>query len=225
MPRVARIIGPHYPHHVIQRGNNRSDVFYDQADRRFYLSLLRKYSEKWDARVLAYCLMSNHVHLLVRPSRLASLPKLMQGVGLCYTQAVNRKYDRTGRLWESRYFSSVVEEERYLWAVTRYIEQNPVRAGLTTQPEEYPYSSASAHVLGTADPVIGESIVDFQETGAYSAFMQSSPSDEINLIRRQTRLGKPIGTERFNAQFGVTIGRSTFRRPHGQPRLAETQLS
>ena len=123
MPRISRAVAKGYPHHIIQRGNNRESVFFDDEDRKQYLSLLKKYSEKWSAPVLAYCLMSNHVHLMVRPLSDDSLYKMMQGLTLCYTQYVNRKYQRTGRLWESRYHSCIVDKEQYLWAVARYIEQ------------------------------------------------------------------------------------------------------
>ncbi len=147
MPRIARAVATGYPHHVIQRGNNKEKVFFDKEDRERYLSLLKKYSDKWDSPILAYCLMSNHVHLLTRPDMEESLYKMMQGVTLCYTQYINRKYERTGRLWESRYHSCIVDKERYLWAVARYIEQNPVRAKMVKRVEDYLYSSARARIV------------------------------------------------------------------------------
>ena len=110
MPRIARAVATGYPHHVVQRGNNREKVFLNKEDRERYLSLLKKYSDKWDSPILAYCLMSNHVHLLLMPDMEKSLYKMMQGVTLCYTQYVNRTYKRTGRLWESRY-----EDGQAIW--------------------------------------------------------------------------------------------------------------
>src|SRR3989304_3592865 len=127
MSRIARAVALGFPHHIVQRGNNREKVFLNKEDKEKYLSLLKKYSGKWDSPILAYCLMSNHVHLLTRPTKNESLCKMMQGITLCYTQYINRTYKRTGRLWESRYHSSIVDKEKYLWAVARYIEQNPVR--------------------------------------------------------------------------------------------------
>ena len=100
MPRIARAVAASFPHHVVQRGNNKSAVFFDEEDQHKYLELPRKYSDKWKSPVLAYCLMTNHVHLLVKPRENASLYKMMQGVTLCYPQFVNRRYIRTGRLWE-----------------------------------------------------------------------------------------------------------------------------
>jgi len=218
MPRLARIIGPSYPHHLVQRGNNRREVFSDHADRQYYLALLKRYAQKQAVSILAYCLMSNHVHLLVRPGPSSNLPKMMQGIALCYTQAFNRKYGQTGRLWESRYYSSVVEEERYLWAVSCYIEQNPVRAGLTSYPEKYPYSSAAAHMLGVADPVLGEALFDQGETEGYKTLMRELKPSQIDAIRKQTRSGRPLGTEDFSQKLGGILGRDITQRPRGRPR-------
>ena len=114
MPRIARGVAVKYPHHIVQRGNNREKIFFHEKDKEKYLSLLKKYSEKWDTKILAYCLMSNHVHLLAKPLEEVSLYKMMQGLTLCYTQYVNRTYERTGRLWESRYHSCIVDKEKYL---------------------------------------------------------------------------------------------------------------
>jgi len=114
MPRIARAVALEFPHHVVQRGNNREKVFINEEDKKKYLSLLKEYSGKWDTYIPAYCLMSNHVHLLTRPIKNESLYKIMQGITLCYTQYFNRTYKRTGRLWESRYHSCVVDKEKYL---------------------------------------------------------------------------------------------------------------
>lgn len=121
MPRIGRAVAPGYPHHVIQRGNNRENVFFEKEDRTKYLLLLNKYAVKWNAPIMAYCLMSNHIHLLTKPLSAESLFKMMQGLTLCYTQYINRMYGRTGRLWESRYHSCIVDHDKYLWAVARYI--------------------------------------------------------------------------------------------------------
>ncbi|MCG2708910.1 MAG: transposase, partial [Thermodesulfovibrionales bacterium] len=119
MVRIARAVAAGFPHHVVQRGNNRENVFIDDEDRGKYIGLLKKYSRERDAQILAYCLMSNHVHLLIKPKENDSLYKMMQVVTLCYTQFTNRKYSRTGRLWESRYHSCIVDKDSYLWAVAR----------------------------------------------------------------------------------------------------------
>ena len=155
MPRIGRAVAAGFPHHVIQRGNNREEVFFDVKDRKKYLALLKKYSMKWESTIISYCLMSNHIHLLTKPKSDESLYKMMQGLTLCYTQYFNRTYQRTGGLWECRYHSCIVHHEKYLWAVVRYVEQNPVRAGMVEKAEDYPYSSARAHVNGSKDAVLG----------------------------------------------------------------------
>ena len=109
---------------------------------------------KYRIRILAYCFMGNHVHILVVPGQALALARAMGGTSLVYTQHVNRKYNRSGRLWQNRFFSSVAEEEPYLWAVMRYMEQNPVRARLVKKAEEYRWSSARAHVLGVEDDIL-----------------------------------------------------------------------
>src|SRR4030042_4899418 len=128
MPRIARIVGVGYPHHIIERGNNRERVFMDSMDYETYLFFLSKYSEEKEAAVLAYCLMPNHIHLLGTPSEVEALPKMMQGITLCYSKYFNGENGRTGRLWECRYYSTVIDGEKYLWTVAKYIENNPVRA-------------------------------------------------------------------------------------------------
>src|SRR5208283_3997593 len=194
MPRIARAVAKGYPHHIIQRGNNREVVFYDDEDKKQYLTLLTTYAEKRDSSVMAYCLMSNHVHLLIRPLSEESLSKTMQGTTLCYSQYANRKYGRSGRLWESRYHSCIVDHEKYLWAVARYIEQNPVRAGMVKKTEEYPYSSARAHVKGIKDGVLGEELFSEEQRGDYVQLLRTGMRDEeIGAVRYHTRSGRPLG--------------------------------
>ena len=114
MPRIARIIAIDYPHHIVQRGNNRQQIFFDDQDYGFYRKLLKKYSSEGVLPINSYCLMNNHVHILATPRTLNSLAKMMQKLSLRYTQYVNKKYKRTGRLWESRFFSSIVDKDSYI---------------------------------------------------------------------------------------------------------------
>ena len=198
MSRIARAVALGFPHHVVQRGNNREKVFLHDEDKEKYLSFLKKYSDKWNSPILAYCLMSNHVHLLTRPTKNESLCKMMQGITLCYTQYINRTYKRTGRLWESRYHSSIVDKEKYLWAVARYIEQNPVRGEIVNKAEDYPYSSAKAHIHGVKDEILGEALFEGRQREDYIELMKASiKEEEINNIRNHTRNGRPMGSESF----------------------------
>jgi putative transposase len=219
MPRIARAIAPGFPHHVVQRGNNRDQVFFDREDRRRYLSLLKRYAEKWHSPLLAYCLLSNHVHLLTRPTSETSLYKMMQGLTLCYTQHINRKVGRTGRLWESRYHSCVVEQEKYLWAAARYIEQNPVRARIAERAEEYPYSSARSHVTGKRDPVLGEELFSPEDRGDYVNLLHEPLFPEVaEGLRHHTRRGTPLGDEDFVGRIEAELERSLVRKPRGRPK-------
>ena len=219
MPRIARIVGAGYPHHIIQRGNNRERVFMNFRDYEKYLSSLSKYSEEKKAAVLAYCLMPNHVHLLVRPSEEEALPKMMQGITLCYSKYFNGENGRTGRLWECRYYSTLIDGDSYLWTVSKYIENNPVRAGVVKRPEDYLYSSAKAHLLGRRDPLLKEPLFDKSELNEYKRFIRSEEDKKIiEEIRKQTRLGKPLGDGEFLKTLSEKLGRSLSFRPKGRPR-------
>jgi putative transposase len=219
MPRIGRAVAAGFPHHVIQRGNNREYVFFEKEDRKHYLSLLKKYAAKWDSPVMSYCLMSNHVHLLTRPESDESLFKVMQGLTLCYTQYINRIYGRTGRLWESRYHSCIVDHERYLWAVARYIEQNPVRTGMVEKAEDYPYSSASAHVKGSDDAVLGEDLFANERRQDYILMLRSEISEkEIERLRYATKTGRPFGNEGFVVEMENKLKRRLLQRSKGRPR-------
>jgi putative transposase len=142
MPRVARIVLPHYPHHVVQRGHNKQTVFAEPADFERYLADLRELKSLLDVKVYAFCLMTNHVHLLLAPGEsTASLGQLMKSLAARMTRYRNKLEGRSGTLWESRYKSSVVQTDTYLLACSRYIELNPVRAHLVEQAQDYPWSS------------------------------------------------------------------------------------
>jgi len=224
MSRIARAVALGFPHHVVQRGNNREKVFLNDEDKEKYLSLLKKYSGKWDSPILAYCLMSNHVHLLTRPTKNESLCKMMQGITLCYTQYINRTYKRTGRLWESRYHSSIVDKEKYLWAVARYIEQNPVRVKIVNKAEDYPHSSAKAHIHGVKDEILGEALFEGRQREDYIELMKASiKEEEINSIRNHTKNGRPMGSESFIEKMERKLDRIFKSKPRGRPKKGERQ--
>ena len=213
MPRIARAVAVDFPHHVIQRGNNRDKVFFAQETRTKYLDLLKEYASKWNVSIVAYCLMTNHVHLLVRPGKEESLAKMMQGVSLSYTQYINKRYGRTGRLWESRYHSCIVDEESYLWMVARYIEQNPKRAKIVKNPEDYPYSSAGAHIKGIKNEILTGELFDEVEREEYLKVIKSEAKEsEIGLIRKATKTGKPLGDKRFISLMAETLKRDFITR-------------
>ena len=219
MPRIARAVATGYPHHIIQRGNNRQPVFFKRKDRIFYFSLLKNYSEKWGVSIYAYCLMTNHVHLLATPKKDESLFKMMQGLTLCYTQYINRAYEKTGRLWESRYNSCIVDDETYLWSAARYIEQNPVRAKIVKKAEDYPYSSAKAHITGQSDDLVSEKLFLDQQRKAYISFIREPiPKKEIEDLKYHTRTGRPFGQAGFIGKMEKLLGREFSLKRPGRPR-------
>jgi putative transposase len=219
MPRIARIVGTGYPHHIIERGNNRETVFRDSKDYEKYLFFLSKYSEETKTAVLAYCLMPNHIHLLLKPSEEEALAKMMQGITLCYSKYFNRTNGRTGRLWECRYYSTIIDEDSYLWTVSKYIENNPVRAGIVKRPEDYPYSSAEAHILGRKDALLKEPLFDRNQLDEYRKFVQlEDDKNTLDEIRKQTRLGRPLGDIGFLKGLSETLGCSLSFRPKGRPK-------
>lgn len=140
MPRTARIIIPNMPHHIIQRGNRKQDVFFEKKDYLLYLSFLRDLSIQAGSDVLAYCLMSNHIHLIIKPKDENGL-KFIGELHRKYARCINRKMDWTGHLWQDRY-ASYPMDDAYLYRALRYIELNPVRAGIYKTPEDYNWSSA-----------------------------------------------------------------------------------
>jgi putative transposase len=154
MPRPPRYNVAGVPQHVVQRGNNRQATFLDEADYRVYKDCLRAATDKHGCDVHAYVLMSNHVHLLLTPRQDGGPAKAMQSIGRRYVRHVNDRRGRTGTLWEARYRAALIESEPHLLSCTRYIELNPVRAGMVRDPADYPWSSYRHHALGEPDDVV-----------------------------------------------------------------------
>lgn len=219
MPRIARIVGIGNPHHIIQRGNNRQTIFFADGDRYRYLELLKESSIKYSCKIHAYCLMENHVHILSVPQYNYSFAKMMQQLSLRFTQYINKKYKRTGRLWECRFYSALVDEENYLWSVCRYIERNPARAKIVNIPCEYKWSSAKDNTMEEKSSLIEpicKSYIDMEE---YIKFLNTpDKEDEIEMIKRSTFSGKPIGTREFITNIAKSLGIAINMRPKGRPR-------
>ena len=203
MPRCARAIVPGVALHVIQRGNNRGICFFADGDRLAYLRYLHKFSLEAGCAVHAYCLMTNHVHMLLTPKAANACAVLMKSLGQHYVQYVNRVHDRTGTLWEGRYRSCLAESERYVLACYRYIELNPVRAGLVAHPRDYLWSSYRANAQGRKDSVLVPHAAflglgdDFQHSRHAYCDLIDSTLDPILVqeIRSATRNGHRLGVE------------------------------
>ena len=218
MPRIARIIATGYPHHITQRGNNRATVFFDDEDRQTYLKLLSRYSQKYHISIWAYCLMGNHIHLLAVPETETALSRGIGLTNLMYTQYLNRKLKQSGRIWQNRFFSCVVENDQYLWSVARYIERNPLKIALAASAELYQWSSAKAHITGTNDPLLdATSWLSPQERSAYANFVIYEDEETDNAIRRATRTGRPYGTDQFIDQLEFRLNQPLRPRKPGRP--------
>ena len=225
MARISRPAAPFLPHHVIHRGNNRQVIFGDREDFRYYLTCLNWAKKHYSTSLYAYVLMTNHVHLLLEPKGLNDLGQCMKRVAGRYTRYVNRKYHRTGTLWEGRFRSSIVEGERYLLAVSRYIEMNPVRAKMVGHPREYPWSSYSSHVEAKSDGLVdfdhwyrGLGQEGLQQGKAYEAWLERSiPKGEWEIIREGIRRSGLVGGRRFKDQVAALLGRFIHNRGPGRP--------
>ncbi len=154
MARLPRLTLPGFPHHVIQRGNNRQSIFASGADNQVLLDLLQENAKKFEVAIHAYVLMSNHFHLLATPSTLDGLPQMMQAVGRRYVRYFNDTQQRSGTLWEGRYKSTLIQTDRYLLACMAYIDLNPVRAGLVAKAQDYPWSSHGHYIGQRTDKLI-----------------------------------------------------------------------
>jgi putative transposase len=225
MARLPRLTLPGYPHHVIQRGNNRQAIFACAADYRVMLDLLEEKSKKFDVLVHAYVLMSNHLHLLATPQAADGLPKMMQAVGRSYVRYFNDTQKRSGTLWEGRYKSTVIQAARYLLACMVYIDLNPVRAGLVMQPQDYPWSSY-LHYLGVrTDRLITPHALywelgntPFAREAAYAELVQSG----INLVQQAaltdaTLSGWALGGPDFVADLQKRTERRVTKSGAGRP--------
>lgn len=209
MPRSARAVAVDYPHHITQRGNNREPVFFDDRDRQSYLSYLKHYTQKFDVSVWAYCLMPNHVHLLAVPHQEGALALGIGRTNLVYTRYLNRKYFRSGRIWQNRFYSCIVDSDDYLWAVARYIETNPVRAGLVASAADYAWSSARSHLSVEVDPVLGTCRwLPEDQRSEYGRFVLAKNDRMADMIQKATRSGRPLCTAAGLLKLEKVLGRA-----------------
>ena len=203
MARQPRLVLPGVALHVIQRGNNRSLCFRSGSDQALYLCFLREFSAKFECQVHAYCLMPNHVHLLMTPALGDACAAMMRDLGQRYVRHFNRRYGRTGTLWEGRFRSCVADSADYVLACYRYIELNPVRAGLAQRPEHYEWSSHAVNIGRRTDRLI-KPHVEFlalgNDTGArhrsyVGLFDEALPPSTVGAIRKATNGGRRLGSE------------------------------
>lgn len=215
MPRMARLVVPGYPHHVTQRGARRQATFFGDRDYADYLALLDAARVRTGVGIWAYCLMPNHVHIVAVPRTADGLAALFRDAHREYTRRINEREGWRGHLWQERFHSCVLDESHLLMAV-RYVERNPVRAGLCRHPQDWPWSSVHAH-LGRD----GSSIVDpapmGERVGSWSEFLRDDePAEALQALRRHASTGRPAGNAAFRAELERRTGVSLRRVKPGR---------
>ncbi len=232
MARRLRVAPTGIPQHVIQRGNNRQVCFASEDDMRAYLSWLKEYAQKYKVHIHAWVLMSNHVHLLCTPQASDAVSRMMQALGRVYVRYFNHTYQRSGTLWEGRYKSCLVESESYLLQVYRYIELNPVRAGMVGDPGEYTWSSYPCNAFGKKSEMhtphelyraLGRT--DAERMERYRALFSAHVDGPLlEKIRQSLNKGLALGHERFAEQIEVLTGQRVVPGRRGRPRKEPKKL-
>jgi putative transposase len=226
MSRRPRIVAPGVPHHITQRGNNRQIVFFSDHDRQRYVEILREHVSRHHLHILAWCLMTNHVHLIAIPDRQESISLALGQTHAQYALEINRLRQRVGHLWHNRFFSCPLGTD-HLFAAMRYVELNPVRADMVAAPWDWRWSSAAAH--------IGREVDDPLLDGTWQAWMQETrlgawnygdwreslsvplPGRTLEIFRRASQLGEPVGSEEFLNDLEHRAGRRLRVLPRGRP--------
>lgn len=225
MARLPRLTLGGYPHHVILRGNNRQEIFLDTTDREFLLAVLAEESKQHGVDVHAYVLMSNHIHLLLTPQTDQALPRMMQALGRRYVRHFNQRHGRTGTLWEGRYRSTVIQSERHLLACMVYLDLNPVRAGMVSDPSEHPWSSHHHHIGTRVDKLITTHALywqlgntPFAREVAYTEMVRAGLSlNQVGALTRATLSGWALGDEAFKSSLQAQTPRRVSPGPIGRP--------
>jgi putative transposase len=223
MARIARVVAVDVPHHVVQRGNRRQPVFFSTADYKAYLRLMAAWCGQERVEIWAYCLMSNHVHLIAVPASERGLSRAIGEAHRRYTVRVNQREDWRGYLWQGR-FASYPMDEGYLLTAVRYVELNPVRAGLAERAWRYPWSSAAAHLRGKDDILVKVKPM-LRRVADWREYLASEPdSTDMEILRSHMRTGRPLGSPMFVEALEARLGRELSPgkrgpRPHRTRRL------
>jgi len=214
MARLARIVIPGLAHHVTQRGNRREAIFFEEGDQEIYLDLLTEQTLKAEVAVWAYCLMPNHVHLILRLTRSDDLGRAVGETHRRYTNFINARGRWTGHLFQSR-FASVVLDDDHLIRAVRYVSLNPVRARLVARPEDWKWSSVRAHLAGVDDAIVTVRPV-LERIPHLKALLQVNTEDDFTDLRRAEATGRPLGAPEFVTSLENFLGRKIARRAPGR---------
>jgi len=218
MARIARIVVPKYPHHIVQRGNRRQDVFFSDEDHLYYIELLKKSCERYGVNIWAYCLVTNHAHFIAVPGKQDSLARCFADAHVRYTRHINKRNGWKGHLWQARFGSSVLDEQ-YLIAAVRYVENNPVRAGLVKEAGEYPWSSAGWHLgMRDSDPLVSGDVMLRELVGNWRKYLQQEDETEtIEVIRREVSVSRPAAGQSFIKKLEKRFACGLQRQKAGRP--------
>jgi putative transposase len=217
MPRIPRVIAENIPHHVVQRGHRRQKVFLSDQDKILYLDILRGRAQQWGVSFWAYCLMDNHVHFVCVPRRSDALSKCFQEVNKAYARKINFREGWRGSMWEGR-FRSFPMDESYLFAAIRYVEQNPVRAGMVRRAEDYAFSSAAAHVGKEGDNLLEPFFLQDQ-IGDWREYLTSG-DDRYDGIEEHLNTGRPFGSAKFVDDLEKILKRPLQKAKPGPKKLS-----
>ena len=215
MPRIARVVVPGFPHHVTQRGNRRQTTFFKPADYRAYMKMIAGEKDKAEVEIWAYCLMPNHTHLVVVPRSALSLSMLFKEAHRRYTRRINEREGWRGHLWQERFHSFPMDEE-HLIAAVRYVERNPVRAGLCGSVEDWQWSSVHAHCRREDDLLVSVAPM-LERIRDWHAYVAANDSDTfVGRFRRHARSGRPAGSKPFIDELEKRTGRRLHKRRPGR---------
>lgn len=230
MARLPRLVVPGQPHHLIQRGNDRQLIFRDDADYAAFLGWLQHAAKQFRVALHAYVLMPNHLHLLVTPADEVGLGRMMQWVGRYYVPYFNQKYGRVGTLWQGRYKTAVIDAEHYFLTCSRYIELNPVRAGMLSDPGAYRWSSCAHHLGVRGDPLVTDHALywalgntPFAREAAYRGLLQQALSEtDISAFNESAVKGGTLGSDQFKLRLEHQTQRRVRAGKKGRPRKLAT---
>lgn len=221
MARIARVVVPGVAHHVTQRGNRRQATFFCDDDYREYLALLRRWSAVHGVDIWAYCLMPNHVHLIVVPPSEDALGRAIGEAHRRYTRMVNFRQQWRGHLWQGR-FASFAMDEQHLLAAARYVELNPVRAGLVKRAQDWPWSSAAAHIRGLGDALASADWLRERTAGwvcTWGEYLRGKDAQAIGpQLRCHESTGRPLGDRPFLERLSEQLGRNLLPGQPGRPK-------
>ncbi len=226
MGRLPRTIDDGLVYHALNRGNNRADVFSDDADRVAFLEALAKTKDRYPFRLLGYCLMTNHFHLLLRPEFGQSISRILQSLTVAHTWRFHKRHHTSGHVWQGRFKSPVIQDDAHQLVVLRYIEANPLRAQMVTDPSEYRWSSFPCHGLGRDDPLVSP-FPEWEDLGRSEAERRkrwrakvcaAQSEAELMTVRGSLRSGRPFGASDWTEQMAKRLNIELIPRPQGRPR-------